>query len=75
MKKAILISSATAMLMVGGIAIAAPGDRGMRADTNGAGTISSAEMTQSLASRFAKMDVNGAEINVFDLQKLREFGH
>lgn len=59
MKKAILISSATAMLMAGGIAIAAPGDRGMRADTNNDGAISRAELTQSLDARFAKMDVNG----------------
>lgn len=35
MKKAILISSATALLMVVGIAVAAPGERGMRADSNG----------------------------------------
>jgi Ca2+-binding EF-hand superfamily protein len=59
MKKAILISSATAMLMAGGIAIAAPGDRGMRADTNGDGVISRAEMTASLDKHFARMDANG----------------
>lgn len=58
MKKAILISSATALLMAGGIAVAAPGDRGMRADTNADGAISRAEMTASLNTRFAKMDVN-----------------
>ena len=59
MKKAILISSATALLMAGGVAVAAPGDRGMRADTNADGAISRAELTASLNSRFAKMDVNG----------------
>lgn len=59
MNKAILISSATAMLMAGGIAIAAPGDPGMRADTDGDGAISRAELTQSLEKHFAKMDVNG----------------
>ncbi|AMO71831.1 hypothetical protein AZE99_08190 [Sphingorhabdus sp. M41] len=59
MKKAILISSATALLMAGGIAVAAPGDRGMRADTNADGAISRAELTASLNTRFAKMDVNG----------------
>jgi hypothetical protein len=59
MKKAILISSATALLMAGGIAVAAPGDRGMRADTNGDGAISRAELTSSLDARFARMDVNG----------------
>ena len=59
MKKAILISSATALLMVGGIAVAAPGERGMRADSNGDGVISRAELTKSLEARFTKMDVNG----------------
>jgi Ca2+-binding EF-hand superfamily protein len=59
MKKAILISSATALLMVGGIAVAAPGERGMRADSNGDGVISRAELTASLNTSFAKMDVNG----------------
>jgi hypothetical protein len=59
MKKAILISSATALLMAGGIAVAAPGDRGMRADTDGDGAISRSEMTASLNARFTKMDVNG----------------
>lgn len=59
MKKAILISSATALLMAGGIAIAAPGDRGMNADSNGDGAISRAELTKSLDTMFTKMDVNG----------------
>ena len=59
MKKTILISSAAAMLMAGGIAIAAPGDRGMRADTDGDGAVSRAELTASLEQRFARMDVNG----------------
>ncbi|MEH6791913.1 hypothetical protein [Parasphingorhabdus sp.] len=59
MKKTILFSTATAMLMAGGIAVAAPGDRGMRADTNGDGAVSRSELTQSLDQRFARMDVNG----------------
>ena len=59
MKKAILISSATALLMVGGIAVAAPGERGMRADSNGDGVISRAELTKSLEARFTKMDKDG----------------
>ena len=59
MKKALIISSATALLMAGGIAVAAPGERGMRADTDGDGAISRAELTRSLDARFTKMDANG----------------
>jgi len=59
MKKAILISSATALLMVGGVAMAAPGGKGMNADTDGDGAVSRAELIASVDKRFAKMDANG----------------
>ncbi|MEJ6595463.1 hypothetical protein [Parasphingorhabdus sp.] len=59
MKKEIWISSATALLMVGGIAVSSPGERGMRADTNSNGVISRAELIKLLENRFAKIDVNG----------------
>ena len=50
MKKTILASSAAVALIIGGAAIAAPGGKGMRADTNGDGVVTKAEHERLLKS-------------------------
>lgn len=61
MKPKILISSALAALVIAcGIAVAAPmGGGPMRADANGDGKLTRAELTASLDKRFAELDKNG----------------
>ena len=60
MKKSWLITSALGgMIMAGGVALAAPQGKAMRADTNADGNVTKAELTASLEKRFAELDKNG----------------
>ena len=60
MKKSLLITSALGgMIFAGGVALAAPQGKAMRADANADGNVTKAELTASLEKRFAELDKNG----------------
>ncbi len=59
MLKSILMGSAAALMVAGGVAVAKPGGMMGKADADGDGNLTRAEVTAATASGFARMDVNG----------------
>jgi len=58
MKKKIILAGLAVTLFAGGAALAVPGDRFARMDTNGDGAVTAAELQQRAATRFQKLDAD-----------------